>query len=37
MAYSSGERNVSPEQALLNIKKVIEQFVKEEYDEDNIN
>jgi predicted RNase H-like HicB family nuclease len=37
MGYESGERNISPEQALQNIKKAIEEFIKEEYDEDNIN
>jgi glutathione peroxidase-family protein len=37
MAYSSGDRDVSPEEALKNIKKAIEDFIKEEYDENNIN
>ena len=37
MAYESGERNVSPEQALSNIKEAIENFIKEDYDEDNVN
>ena len=37
MAYESGERNVSPEQALKNIKEAIENFIKEDYDEDNVN
>lgn len=37
MGYLSGERNISPEQALLNIEKAIEEFIKEEYDENNPN
>lgn len=37
MAYESGERNISPEQALKNIKEAIENFIKEDYDKDNIN
>ena len=37
MAYSSGNRDVSPEEALKNIKKAIEDFIQEEYDENNIN
>ena len=37
MGYNSGETNYSPEQALQNIKKAIEEFIKEEYDEDNSN
>jgi glutathione peroxidase len=37
LAYSSGNRSTSPEDALANIKKVIEQFLEEEYDENNIN
>jgi glutathione peroxidase len=37
MGYNSGETSHSPEQALQNIKKAIEQFIKEQYDEDNSN
>jgi glutathione peroxidase-family protein len=37
MGYQSGARNISPEQALQNIKKAIEAFIKEEYDENNVN
>ena len=37
LAYDSGNRNVSPEEALKNIKKAIEDFIQEQYDEDNIN
>lgn len=37
MGYESGERNITPEQALQNIKKAIEEFIKEEYDQDNAN
>ena len=37
LAYDSGNRTVSPEEALKNIKKAIEDFIQEEYDEDNIN
>ena len=37
MAYTSGNRDVSPEEALKNIKKTIEDFIQEEYDENNIN
>jgi glutathione peroxidase len=37
LAYNSGNRSTSPEDALANIKKVIEQFLEEEYDENNIN
>ena len=37
LAYSSGNRSTSSQDALINIKKVIEQFLEEEYDENNIN
>ena len=37
LAYNSGNRNTSSQDALINIKKVIEQFLEEEYDENNIN
>lgn len=37
MAYNSGNRDVSSEEALKNIKKAIEDFIQEEYDENNIN
>lgn len=37
LAYNSGNRSISPEEALANIKKAIEQFLEEEYDENNTN
>jgi len=37
LAYDSKNRDTSSEEALKNIKKAIEDFLKEEYDEDNIN
>jgi glutathione peroxidase len=37
LAYNSGNRKTSSQGALTNIKKVIEEFLKEEYDENKIN
>jgi glutathione peroxidase len=37
LAYNSGNRDISSDEALINIKKAIEEFLKEEYDENNIN
>jgi glutathione peroxidase len=35
LAYNSGNRDTSSDSALANIKKAIEQFIEEEYDENN--
>jgi glutathione peroxidase-family protein len=37
LAYNSGNRGVTPGEALKNIKKAIEDFIQEEYDENNTN